>query len=116
METGRKKMKIKSLSLDGEHWTYVTPIQIDNEADLDKVKGGYAAMRWRKEDTKMFFKITEISYDGIHWFKAETEGGCIVEADGIVVTNPNRRRRFSAPVCEKNYPLPLNVPNVPYIP
>lgn len=30
----------------------------------------------------MFFKITEISYDGIHWFKAETEGGC------IVVTNP----------------------------
>ena len=36
----------------------------------------------------MFFKITEISYDGIHWFKAETEGGCIVEADGIVVTNP----------------------------
>ena len=34
------------------------------------------------------FKITEISYDGIHWFKAETEGGCIVEADGIVVTNP----------------------------
>ena len=30
----------------------------------------------------MFFKITEISYDGIHWFKAE------VEADGIVVTNP----------------------------
>ena len=35
----------------------------------------------------MFFKITEISYDGFHWFKAETEGGCIVEADNIVVTN-----------------------------
>lgn len=31
METGRKKMKIKSL--------------LDNEADLDKVKGGYAATR-----------------------------------------------------------------------
>ena len=27
-----------------------------------------------------------------------------------------RRRRFLVPVCEKNYPLPLNVPNVPYIP
>lgn len=38
--------------------------------------------------TTTFFKIAEISYDGIHWFKAETEGGCIVEADGIVVTNP----------------------------
>lgn len=22
----------------------------------------------------------------------------------------------ATPVCEKNYPLPLNVPNVPYIP
>ena len=88
METGRKKMKIKRLSFDGEHWTDVTPIQIDNEADLDKAIGGYAATRWRKEDTKMFFKITEISYDGFHWFKAETEDGCIVEADGIVMTNP----------------------------
>lgn len=35
--------------------------------------------------TTIFFKITEISYDGFHWFKAETEGGCIVEADGIVM-------------------------------
>ncbi len=41
-----------------------------------------------KEVTTMFFKITEISYDGFHWFKAETEGGCIVEADGIVMPNP----------------------------
>lgn len=40
METGIKKMKIKSLSFDGEHWTDVTPIQMDNEADLGKVKGG----------------------------------------------------------------------------
>ena len=45
METGRKKMKIKSLSFDGEHWTDVTPIQMDNEADLDKAIGGYAATR-----------------------------------------------------------------------
>lgn len=45
MENGRKKMKIKSLSFDGEHWTDVTPIQMDNEADLDKAIGGYAATR-----------------------------------------------------------------------
>ena len=45
METGRKKMKIKSLSLDGEHWTDVNPIQMDNEADVSKVMGGYAATR-----------------------------------------------------------------------
>ena len=41
-----------------------------------------------KAVTTMFFKITEISYDGFHWFKAETEGGCIVEADNIAVVNP----------------------------
>ena len=42
MGTGRKKMKIKRLSLDGEHWTDVKPIQMDNEADVSKVMGGYA--------------------------------------------------------------------------
>lgn len=42
METGRKKMKIKSLSFDGEHWTDVTPIRMDNEADVNKATGGYA--------------------------------------------------------------------------
>lgn len=36
----------------------------------------------------MFFKISEISYDGEHWFKADTVGGCIIEADDIAVTNP----------------------------
>ena len=29
---------------------------------------------------------------------------------------PDESRENSDPVCEKNYPLPLNVPNVPYIP
>ena len=38
-------MKIKSLSLDGEHWTDVKPIQMDNEAEVNKVMGGYAATR-----------------------------------------------------------------------
>ena len=42
METGRKKMKIKRLSLDGEHWTDVKPIRMDNEADVNKATGGYA--------------------------------------------------------------------------
>lgn len=36
----------------------------------------------------MFFKISEISYDGEHWFKADAVGGCIIEADDIAVTNP----------------------------
>ena len=47
-----------------------------------------------------------------------------VEADGIVMTNPMKdvktktlpTKKVLVPVCEKNYPLPLNVPNVPYIP
>ena len=39
-----------------------------------------------------------------------------VEADGIVRTKTLPTKKVSAPVCEKNYPLPLNVPNVPYIP
>ena len=43
----------------------------------------------------------------------------------IVVTNPMKevetktlptKKVFDPPVCEKNYPLPPNVPNVPYIP
>lgn len=40
METGRKKMKTRRLSLDGEHWTDAKPIQMDNEADVDKATGG----------------------------------------------------------------------------
>ena len=36
----------------------------------------------------MFFKITEISYDGEHWFKADTGEGCVIEADDIVPINP----------------------------
>lgn len=43
METGRKKMKIKRLSLDGEHWTDAKPIRMDNEAEVGKATGGYAA-------------------------------------------------------------------------
>lgn len=43
METGRKKMEIKSLSLDGEHWTDAKPIRMDNEVDVNKATGGYAA-------------------------------------------------------------------------
>lgn len=43
METGRKKMRIKRLSLDGEHWTDAKPIQMDNEAEVDKATGGYVA-------------------------------------------------------------------------
>ena len=37
---------------------------------------------------KMFFKISEISYDGEHWYKADEQDQCILEADGIVMTNP----------------------------
>ena len=49
METGRKKMKIKSLSLDGKHWIDVKPIQMDNEADVSKAMGGYAATRGERK-------------------------------------------------------------------
>ena len=42
METGKKKMKIKRLSLDGEHWTDAKPIRMDNEADVNKATGGCA--------------------------------------------------------------------------
>lgn len=58
METGRKKMKIKSLSFDGEHWTDVKPIQMDNEADANKAMGGYTATRWRKKPVEI---------DAIRW-------------------------------------------------
>lgn len=33
-------MQIKSLSLDGEHWTEVKPIRMDNEANVDMATGG----------------------------------------------------------------------------
>lgn len=36
----------------------------------------------------MFFKISEISYDGEHWYKAEEPDQCILEANNVVLTNP----------------------------
>ena len=37
----------------------------------------------------MFFKISEISYDGKHWYKADESDQCILEADNVVLTNPS---------------------------
>lgn len=36
----------------------------------------------------MFLKISEISYDGKHWYKAEEPDQYIVETDCIFPTNP----------------------------
>ena len=39
------EMRMERLSFDGEHWTDVNPTQMDNEAEVSKVMGGYAATR-----------------------------------------------------------------------
>ena len=72
METGRKKMNIKRLSIDGEHWTKPKPIWTDNEADVDKATGGYAATRWRKKPVEV---------DAIRWTGAN-EADVLAFCDG----------------------------------
>lgn len=57
METGRKKMKIKSLSL---------------ESDSDKAMGGYAATRWRKKPVEI---------DAIRW-TGENKAAVLAFCDG----------------------------------
>ena len=39
----------------------------------------------------MFFKISEISYDGEHWYKADAQDQCILEANDVVLANPTKK-------------------------
>lgn len=42
----------------------------------------------------MFLKITEISFDGEHWFKADEKGGCVIRADDISLARMENPREF----------------------
>lgn len=57
METGRKKMKIKRLSLDGEHWIDAKPIRMDNEADVYKATGGTGIPRTTFDNGKTWHPV-----------------------------------------------------------
>ena len=67
----------------------------------------------------MKMRVKKLSFDGEHWWEPQ-DPEWIVEVDETKIKGgtgkPDESRENSDPVCEKNYPLPLNVPNVPYIP